>query len=77
MKLHHVLAAAMLVSSSTFAFAHPGGHDDEQPSADECAQFKKLSKADAEKPAMKELKQKCDAASPDAVVKPAEHKHQH
>lgn len=77
MKLHHLLTTVLLASASTLAFAHPGGHGDEAPSADECVQLKKLSKADAEKPAMKELKAQCEAAQAKEAGQDGEHKHSH
>lgn len=74
MKVHHILAAAVLIPVSNLAFAHPGGHDDDVPSTEECAQLRKLAKADAEKPAMQDLKQQCDATYPEKADKPADRK---
>lgn len=66
MKLHCILAAALLATIATPAFAHPGGHDDfdgeNEPSQVECEQLRKMSKEEAEKPAMKQLKQQCARA---------------
>lgn len=63
MKLHSILAAYVLMSLAAPAFAHPEGHDfGNQPSIQECEQLKKLSKEEADKPAMKELKQRCARA---------------
>jgi hypothetical protein len=64
MKLRSSLAAALLISASAPAFAHPEGHDyGDQPSVVECEQLKKMSKEEADKPAMKELKQRCAQAA--------------
>lgn len=66
MKLHCILAAALLAGISTASFAHPGGHDDfdgeNVPSQVECERLKKMSKEEAEKPAMKQLQQQCAQA---------------
>lgn len=65
MKLHSLLAATLLAIFTVPSYAHPGGHDfdeENQPSQVECAQLKKLSKEEADKPAMKELKQQCAQA---------------
>lgn len=60
MKLRSILAAALLIGFAAPAFSHAEGHDfGNQPSPQECEQLKKLSKEEAEKPAMKELKQRC------------------
>lgn len=70
MKIHHLLAAALFTVASPLVMAHPGGHDDQDgPSREECAQVAKLSKAEAETPAMKELKRLCEAPKADDGAK--------
>jgi hypothetical protein len=71
MNFRILVASALLMGASAPAFSHPEGHDfGNQPTPKECEQLKKLSKEEADKPAMKELKQRCAAAK----VKGAEKK---
>lgn len=71
MKIQIAVAATLLAISPVLVTAHSEGHGQEYdaPSAAECAQLAKLSKADAEKASMQKLRAQCEAAG---LSKPVE-----